>query len=106
VEAASAQNCLPVLALDSIQHAFEIMVLFILSATPFYCGVYGMMWCLTMPAFLQKSLNSFEQNSIPLSVRQIFTFLSVCFSTITFQALKASNASYLCFRKLGNTLLE
>jgi hypothetical protein len=59
------------------------------------------MWydVVTNIAFLQKDLKSVEQNFIPLSVLRTFSFLSVCFSTMTFQALKDSNASDLFLRK-------
>ena len=58
-----------------------MIVLFLLFATPFCCGIYATVNCLLIPFSLQKSVNSCDVNSPPLSVRRHFMNVPVSFST-------------------------
>jgi len=78
-----------------MQHTFSIIVLFIRFATPFCCRVQRTILCLTIPSFLQNTLNSFEPNSKPLSV---LCFLDY-FSIMVFQSLNVNNLSLFHFKK-------
>ena len=55
--------------------------------------------CLLIPLCLQKSLNSFELNSPPLSVQKHLTNSPVSFSTIVLKHLKEFKASDFSSKK-------
>lgn len=48
---------------ESIRRVLSLSVLFVRSATLFYCGVPTKVWCLSMPSLLQKLLNFKLPNS-------------------------------------------
>ena len=53
-----------------MQLAYYISILFICSAILFCCGVCHIMWCLTIPSYLQKSSNKSVHNSKPFSISE------------------------------------
>jgi hypothetical protein len=99
MEIASAQNCLPILALDSIQHAFEIMVPIILSATVFCCGVYRMMWCLRMPLFYKKVKFMGTKFHTIISMQNLYLSLGLLFYH-NLPSLKSIKCIIFMFQKI------
>ncbi|MFS8015877.1 hypothetical protein Hanom_Chr15g01361881 [Helianthus anomalus] len=65
------------------------IVYFLLSTTPFCCGVYGAGNCFAIPFCLQKSRNTFEVNLPPLSVLNALTFLRYLFSSPVSYSIKS-----------------
>jgi hypothetical protein len=55
---------------------------------------------------LQKLINSFEQNSLPLSNQSTFIFLLASFSTIDLNALNSTKALSFFFKKHAHIFLE
>jgi hypothetical protein len=75
---------------ESMDLAHSIMVLFLHSATPFCCGMWAMVSCCNIPAFLQYVINSWERNSPPqLDLRFRICFL-VSFSTLVLNSLNSN----------------
>ncbi|MFS7926021.1 hypothetical protein Hanom_Chr04g00292051 [Helianthus anomalus] len=85
--------------------AISIMVLFLRSETPFCSGVYGAVKALRIPCMSQKSLNSREQYSPPLSLRRDIIFMPDSFSTLAFQILNLWNTSDLVCKKYTQVIL-
>lgn len=77
---ASPQKDLSKPELLKIHLTLSSKVWFILSASPFCCGVLGTVLCLTIPFSLQKLLNSSDKYSKPISVLRYFRFFPVTFS--------------------------
>lgn len=103
---ASAQNCLPNPALDSIQQTFSSRAPFMHSYTLFCCGVPLIVKCWTMSCVLQMLKNGSLLYSPPLSVLSFLIFLLVWFSTICFHLRKTANTSSFVFKLYTQTLLE
>jgi len=59
---------------------FFINVMFILFVTPFFCVVYGVVFCLTIPLFLQNCSNFAEQDSPSLPILKTYIFFFNWFS--------------------------
>ena len=98
VLAAFAHRCIAIVV--------SMIVLFFLSATPFYCGLYGVVNCLLIPESLHNSLNSFDVNSPPLFDRKVLILFSVWFSIKDLNSLNLLNASYLFFINYIHSFLE
>src|SRR4051812_6288083 len=77
VETASAQNTFFNPALVSMHLILSKIVRLNLSAKPFCCGVPAVVPCLTILEAPQKLSNASLQNSRPLSVLNLLTFLPV-----------------------------
>src|SRR4051812_35109179 len=77
VETASAQNIFFNPALVNIHLTLSKIVRLNLSAKPFCCGVPTVVMCLAIPEAAQKLSNASLQNSRPLSVLNLLTFLPV-----------------------------
>ena len=73
--------------------ATPTMLWFILSATPFYCGLWGAISSLQMPYFTHNFLKQFETYSPPLFLMRAFTFLLVYFSTSALNSTNLENVS-------------
>jgi hypothetical protein len=86
--------------------ALSAIDLFILSATPFSCGVLRTVECLLMLCCSQKILNSSFVYSVPLFDLRHLIFLPVWFSTSAFHNLNLVNVSDLCRMKHIQTYLE
>ena len=56
-------------------------ILFFLLATPFCCGVLGIVCCVPIPVSSHKSLNGFDRYSLPWSILYVLILLSNWFST-------------------------
>ena len=74
VRAAYTHRCIGRSWSWSIALAASMIILLSLSATPFYCGLYGVDNSLLIPKSLHNSLNSFDVNSLPLSDRKVLIF--------------------------------
>ena len=68
------------------------MVLFFFFATLFYHGEYAAVNCLLMLFLLQNFVNSWGVNSPSLSIRKLFIYTFVSFSTWFLKLLKVSKA--------------
>src|ERR1044072_3191325 len=97
VETASTQNTFFKPTLVNIHLTLSKMVQLNLSAKPFCCAVPAVVLCLAIPEAAQKLSNASLQNSRPLSVLNLLTFLPVWFSTRVFKPLKFSKVSSLVF---------
>ena len=81
------------------------MLQFLLSATPFYCGLWGIVSSHRMPSFTHKFLNSFDTYSPPLSLLSAFTFLLVYFSTNALNSMNFENVwSFFHMKKIQHFL--
>ena len=96
---ASAQRCIGISWSWSMALVASMIVLFFLSAIPFYCGLYGVEKSLLIPEALHKSLNLFDVNSLPLSDWKVLIFLSVWFSTKGLNSLHLFKNSIFSFKK-------
>src|SRR3954467_15760479 len=74
---ASTQNTFFIPALVNIHLTLSKIVRLNLSAKPFCCGVPAVVLCLAIPEAAQKLSNASLQNSRPLSVLNLLTFLPV-----------------------------
>ena len=106
VATASPQNDFGKPALMIMHLTLSSMVLFILSAKPFYCGVLLTVLYLVIPSSAQSLLNYSEKYSRLLSVLILLTFFLVCLSVRIFHYLNLTNASSLLFKMYTHTLLE
>ena len=97
--AASAQICIRRSWSLSIALATSMIVLFFLSAIPFYCGLQGVDNSLLILESLHSSLNSFKVNSPPLSKRMVLIVFSVWFLIKALNSLNLLNTSSLFFKK-------
>ena len=97
VLAAYAHRCMALAA--------SMIILFFLSATPFYCGLYGVVNCLLIPESLHNSLNSFDVNSPPLFDQKVLILFSVWFSIKDLNSLNLLNTSSLFFKKYIHVFL-
>lgn len=70
-----------------------IMPQFFLSASPFNCGLWGVVNSHKMPSFVYKFLNSFDMYSPPLFLPRAFTFLLISFSTSALNYKNLENVS-------------
>ena len=86
--------------------SISINIMFILSVTPLFWGVYGVVFFRTTPHFLQNSSNSFLQNSQPLSILNTFIFFSIWFSTKALNSLNLWKTSDFFLRKYIHVFLE
>ena len=86
--------------------AASMIVLFFISAIPFYCGLYGVDNSLLIPESLHNYLNSFDMNSLPLSDQKVLIFFSVWFSIKALNSLNLLNTSSLFFIKYIHAFLE
>ena len=86
--------------------AFSIKILFIISATSFCWGVYGLVFSRAIPKFLQNSSNSFLQSSPPLSVLYTYIFFFVWFSTRALNSLNMLKTSDFFLKKYIHVFLE
>ena len=91
---------------NSIVIVHSSMVLFFLSATPFFLRLQGTMSSLLIPASLQYEIIYFEVYSHPLSNLKVFIFLSVKVSTSDLNSLKFSNSSSFVLRRQSHVFLE
>jgi hypothetical protein len=106
VSTASTQNsCVSPTPLSMLL-ALSINVLFILSTTPFCCGVYGVVFWHAMPHYLQNYSKSFPHNSPPLSVLNTLIFLSIWFSTRDLNSLNFLKTYDFFLRKYIHVFLE
>jgi hypothetical protein len=80
--------------------------MFILSATPFYCGVYGVVFWNSMEHCLQNFSKSFPHNSPPLLVLNVLIFLFVQVSTRDLKSLKLSKTYDFFLRKYIHVFLK
>src|SRR3954467_11889658 len=77
VKTTSAQNTFFNPALVNIYMTLSKIFRLNLSAKPFCCGVPAVVLCLAIPKAAQKLSNASLQNSRPLSVLNLLTFLPV-----------------------------
>ena len=106
VMAAFSHRCMGRYWSWSIDIVASMIFLFLLSATPFCCGLYGVDNSLLFPESLHNSLNSFDVNYSPLSDRKVLILFSVWFSINSFTYLNLLNTSSLFFRKYIHVFLE
>ena len=83
----------------SILLTMSMMVLFSLSATPFFCGVYLAINFFCISFSLQKRRNYLEIYSPPLSVLKTLICCPLCFSRRALKWQNFSNTSLLNFKK-------
>ena len=101
---ASAHRCMGRSWSWSIALATSMIVLFFLFATPFCCGLYGVVNSLLILKYLHNSWNSFDVNSLPLSDQKVF--ISMWFSIKALNSLNLMNTSSLFFMKYIHVFLE
>lgn len=99
------QNILDRPTLESMHLGPFKNVIFICSATLFWCGVLMTVRCLTISSFLQNKLNSHLRNSKTLFVWKLLIILIVCFSINAFQCKKLIETSLIAFNKYVYTFL-
>ena len=85
----------------NIARAVPTIVLLFFSATPFCYGLWGSMSSLRIPSLLQKSFNSPEMYSPPLSLCRAFTCFLDSFSTNYFNSQNFEKVSlFFCMKKI------
>ena len=94
-----AQNTLGRPTFNPMHLTLSAKVLFILSTTPFCCGVLLTVKWQVIPSNSQNLMNSLFLYSRPLSILRYIVFLPVWFSTYAFHFLNMPNTSDLCFIK-------
>ena len=83
----------------SIQFSISFKDRFFLSATSFYCGVYGNVCCSCIPASIQSCCTYLLTYSPPLSVRSILILHPDSFSASALNSIRHSNTSDFNFKK-------
>ena len=76
------------------------------SDNTFYFGLYGVVNSLLIPESFHKSLNSFDENFLPLSDQKILIFFFVWFSIKALNFLNFLYTSSLFFIKYIHVFLE
>ena len=94
-----AQNILGNLECSLILLIRSFMILFIRSATPFYCGVPRIIFSILIQLVTQYSLNPLSIYSPPLLDFKHFSFKPVLVLTLAFQILKVLKTSDYFFSK-------
>jgi hypothetical protein len=82
-----------------------MIVSFIISDTPFSCGVPGTVFSLRIPWYEQQSSNSLLHYSPPLFDLRHFNIFLVSFSTKAFHFVKVSKTYDLCQMQLTQVFL-
>ena len=93
-------------AQDSIHLILSRILLFILSAKPFCCGVILIVLCLAIPLSLQYPINSPSRYSKQLLFLILLKNFPICFSTSAFHYIYVLKAWFLCLSIYIHTLLK